>query len=802
MIDNPFRRNLDSKTKQIFRKRSDFWVDWKEGNTPRASFKDSAYAVVTRSGVTISTLNTTFESLYPRSDTSKPNPRLDEVVVERRCDSTSQLDLTLTANITFTCFVKSDFDYLSSIYCIPYKGTQNDYLSLEYGHVDPEPSIAGINKVYLDKLSVVYGTWSYSEPGVWTIRVKAIGMNSIIKDLDIKVNSISQEGSTVIKQSSGHKNEKVNVLGFEAKLLFDAQSSGILSTDDVSDGHVINNEIVIYKPPVKKLFWFISGKVKRSYSVDEDSTTGMVSKNLEYFTLEYLVNLINKYVLEDAKNAAGISDTIKIKFLDEPYTYLPERVVSIFKSCDPLIVLLLGGNRAGSYTCLTDIQRGKDFEKSVNIKAIEGNKINHKKILFERAFLNQVFSSLQEKKEKAENKDKQEGVYSILNVNNFFKSLFEQLKILTGTFVSLELVCEDEDNNSLVIIDSTSKEKKPTDVLILDPVNSDNNTRSVSINAEPPSDDYAASIFSNMVASKVVQYINKKAANDSLLNLSLLKFQLLMSTDLPKDLGNSENVEAAIELLKRIRSLLSYSEVEKINILYWASITMEATLDGLAGFKVGNLISSTSMPEIYSYNNHIVFTVREIIDSIRPHDWSTQLRAVLSISPNIPTQRTPDNPPAKKENPPPPPPEEATEESSESENSSDGGGGSGSGGGSGGGSVSIKPGTLAAKNNNPGNLKFAGQKGAVEGEGGFAKFESPQAGYDALKRQIELDKSRNLTLEQFINKFAPPSENDTSLYIKQATDNLNVPRDTVLNNISTESLAKFMAMKESSTKIG
>ena len=72
---------------------------------------------------------------------------------------------------------------------------------------------------------------------------------------------------------------------------------------------------------------------------------------------------------------------------------------------------------------------------------------------------------------------------------------------------------------------------------------------------------------------------------------------------------------------------------------------------------------------------------------------------------------------------------------------------------------------LAVKNNNPGNLKFAGQPGATEDERGFAKFEDPQAGMNALVNQINLDRNRGDTLEGFISDYAPPSENATKNYI-------------------------------------
>lgn len=108
---------------------------------------------------------------------------------------------------------------------------------------------------------------------------------------------------------------------------------------------------------------------------------------------------------------------------------------------------------------------------------------------------------------------------------------------------------------------------------------------------------------------------------------------------------------------------------------------------------------------------------------------------------------------------------------------------------------------LSFVNNNPGNLRFAGQYGAIKGEGGFAKFKTPQEGFDALVRQIKLDVSRGHTIASFINKFAPPTENDTKLYIQQAVNALGYKADTPLSKVPLNELAKFVALKESSTKI-
>jgi hypothetical protein len=109
---------------------------------------------------------------------------------------------------------------------------------------------------------------------------------------------------------------------------------------------------------------------------------------------------------------------------------------------------------------------------------------------------------------------------------------------------------------------------------------------------------------------------------------------------------------------------------------------------------------------------------------------------------------------------------------------------------------------IASLNNNPGNLRFAHQTGATPGVGGFARFESPEAGYQALINQIHLDASRGYTLAQYITKYAPPSENDTALYIEQACRSLGIDANTSLANVDFRRLAAFQARKESGTIVG
>lgn len=104
---------------------------------------------------------------------------------------------------------------------------------------------------------------------------------------------------------------------------------------------------------------------------------------------------------------------------------------------------------------------------------------------------------------------------------------------------------------------------------------------------------------------------------------------------------------------------------------------------------------------------------------------------------------------------------------------------------------------LPQRNNNPLNLKFAGQTESTgPDDKGFAIFPTPMAGWRAAHAQIKLDMSRGLTLKQFIFKFAPPNENDTNAYLQFICEKLGVYPDEYLSTISVFALAGVMAKME------
>ncbi len=101
--------------------------------------------------------------------------------------------------------------------------------------------------------------------------------------------------------------------------------------------------------------------------------------------------------------------------------------------------------------------------------------------------------------------------------------------------------------------------------------------------------------------------------------------------------------------------------------------------------------------------------------------------------------------------------------------------------------VANKPGTsVAERHNNPGNLVFAGQRGATKGETvaghTFAKFQSTKEGVAALYRQLQLYQKRGIdTLTEVMGVYAPEGANNTGAYINALSKTTGLDPNQQLN---------------------
>lgn len=101
------------------------------------------------------------------------------------------------------------------------------------------------------------------------------------------------------------------------------------------------------------------------------------------------------------------------------------------------------------------------------------------------------------------------------------------------------------------------------------------------------------------------------------------------------------------------------------------------------------------------------------------------------------------------------------------------------------------------RNNNPGNLNFAGQAGAsLERPGGrFARFETAFDGLRALARQLMLYAGRGInSVEKIISTWAPASDNNnTTAYIRAVSQRLEVDPRAALNMSDPQTMSALMS---------
>lgn len=100
-------------------------------------------------------------------------------------------------------------------------------------------------------------------------------------------------------------------------------------------------------------------------------------------------------------------------------------------------------------------------------------------------------------------------------------------------------------------------------------------------------------------------------------------------------------------------------------------------------------------------------------------------------------------------------------------------------------------GSRAWRNFNPGNIQkgsFAEANGSIGGDTRFALFPSEAVGLDAVVALLQSPSYSSLTLEKAINRYAPPSENNTAGYVKFVSDRTGIARSAVLSTLKAAEL--------------
>ena len=104
-------------------------------------------------------------------------------------------------------------------------------------------------------------------------------------------------------------------------------------------------------------------------------------------------------------------------------------------------------------------------------------------------------------------------------------------------------------------------------------------------------------------------------------------------------------------------------------------------------------------------------------------------------------------------------------------------------------------GTRNWRNNNPGNIEagsFATGQGAIGSDGRFAIFPDMPTGRKTLSTLLTSRSYIALTIEQAMERYAPPSENDTNAYTNFISTRVGVNSSTQMSDLTSDQLAAFV----------
>ena len=95
-------------------------------------------------------------------------------------------------------------------------------------------------------------------------------------------------------------------------------------------------------------------------------------------------------------------------------------------------------------------------------------------------------------------------------------------------------------------------------------------------------------------------------------------------------------------------------------------------------------------------------------------------------------------------------------------------------------------GSRSWRNNNPGNIRSATY--AIGIAGNFAVFADYETGFEAIKDLLTSDNYINLSINDAISRYAPPSENDTTNYQAMLSDFTGLDNTRLISDLSDEEL--------------
>ena len=583
---------------------------------PGYSLRPNGYATVSGGGQTLGTAPAS-PVAATRLGSGRPVPTLQTVTMQLA----GEAGALRRGSFTFTCYNFADFDsYLKGI------ANPKTEITMTIG----SHGASGGAKSF--KLTVYKHSFTSSKDGKYTITVSAVGrgLELLKKDgLSVSYNPGLIKGKKFVTNYDFF-NDEVEVRGTLDYMMWELQDALQLN-----DSFTFSPEHGDGIPG--KFFTLIAPSNWAAPPGVTGQNNGLWTRNrLVYFTLQYLIEVMNKFLAGSIPDARTPQILIKAT---TPTTITVNGAKVQLISGDPSTVIIPRSGDLSDYvieqgmsiSSLIDFLLGTPsgiIMTGVDVTPMDAD-ANVGLICLSYDALRSIESRATTDAENADSALMRaiQGKQSKLNVDDFLKGVFSIIREATGGKIDLE-VMEDPgafDSGGSVVADLwiVNKNQKPDTVspVSYDDISGEGGVREATITGDVPQAWQAEAFANGSLPGETEKPATSKVTSADVQNAKI---------DLAKSGFDSAQSGALKSLLRSAHEGGNQQDLSQDRTKPYP-IKLNLTLNGVHGIGFGHLITIASLGGRWGKGSGVGFTVTEVTHTVSGQDWTTEVTSVARI---------------------------------------------------------------------------------------------------------------------------------------------------------------------------
>jgi hypothetical protein len=579
---------------------------------------------------------TTFDDTY---STGRPGVTLNTVTIREGQDYGSLLE----AEVQFTCHSKAVFDRLSKQFLTLRNGKQAVTVDIDFGLVGATFSNA---QGSFKGLMIYHFGYQLDKSNNYVCTFKAMGAAKLLTEVDISATNTIPSLQLVYQDLAESPDDILPVITIPQLVKHIAQNGGEQATFEIEPkcipvttpfGHVVVTDHPGNWSPDSE-----AGKIIYAILQSIGLAGGEDSSKLIYCTLELLVSAINDYIIPNEGEIAGKSFICNSTVTAGSY-------IEGICSAQPFNILMIGNSSGiGDLGDYSSTDNGLDDDEQLIVTEAKipglfdpksGDAYDYSKILLSYNYLVSkqwgTNSNNNSTPEAASDPSDKSGNIKF-SVGNLLDSIFNDIADVTGGAVVLSLMQDPKDQSKLLVVPTHEK----TDTLKpirFDPLNGDGITRECVISCNPASADaYAIAAGSSTFQAGTVEATGGNTTEPTIDKAIVIgSINTIKTKSMPSTAyGPSEQAALKSELVKLAKASTPQDVADgKVSstLAQWP-LSLDITLDGIYGFRFGDVVETTFLPDVYLQSGiHAGFIVQRVIHTIANNEWTTKLETVCDL---------------------------------------------------------------------------------------------------------------------------------------------------------------------------